>query len=371
MSRKIGLIINPIAGMGGKIGLKGTDGEEILANAVKLGAEPESHIKARRTVEKLKQIKDEIIILTASDSMGEVACDGSGIGYKVVYEILCNKTTYADTEEASRKMLESGAEIIIFAGGDGTARNIYNSVKDKIPVIGIPAGVKIQSAVFSQNPEYAGMMAVEFIRNNNLQFKDMEVIDLDENAYRKGRIGSTLYGYMKVPFMPQYVQNAKQIGFASDDDKFNSIAKYIIDDMNDDYYYIIGSGTTTKRIMENLELSYELLGIDVIYRKKVILNDATENQLIDIVSKNKTKIVVSPIGGQGFIFGRGNHQISGKVINTVGKNNIVIIAPDDKLYSINDSKLKVDCDNPETNEYLKGYYNVVTGYGMFISMYCN
>lgn len=370
LNRKIGFIINPIAGMGGKVALKGTDGEQTLLSAIKNGAVAESHIKAKRALERLADIKNEITILTASGSMGENLCKSLGMSYEVVYKLKYSKTTYTDTEEAAKKIKESGAKIIIFAGGDGTARNIYNAVKNHIPVIGIPAGVKIQSAVFSQNPEYAGDLVYEFVKNANIKYREMEVIDLNEEDYKNRHISSTLYGYMKVPYFPKYIQNMKQSGFNTDESKSNSVADYVIKNMNDDFYYIIGSGSTAKIIMEKLNLRYELLGIDVIYQKKVVINDATENQLFRIISEKKVKIIVSPIGGQGYIFGRGNHQISDRIIMSAGKDSIIVVATDVKLLSIKDSRLKVDCENPGTNEYLKGYYNVVTGFGRFISMPC-
>jgi predicted polyphosphate/ATP-dependent NAD kinase len=369
LSKIIGFIINPIAGMGGKVGLKGTDGADILAAAIERGAEREAPYKAKKALAMLAEVKDDLVILTASGDMGESVCGKLGFSYNCLHSCSAN-TTAADTEAAVRKMLEADAELILFAGGDGTARNVYNAIQCKVPVIGIPAGVKIQSAVFAIDPESAGRLAYLFLQNVINTCKKKEVVDLDENAYRQGYLSATLYGYMQVPLHHEYVQNMKQSGFNSEQAKLESIASYVVDRMEDDCYYAIGPGTTAKSVMEMLNLPYNLLGVDIVRNKELVENDVSERKILGILQKGRLKIIVSPIGGQGFLFGRGNHQFSSKVLSAVDKENIIVVAIDEKLISCSGGKLRIDCDDATVRQVLSGYYNVINGYGSFISMLC-
>lgn len=360
---KLGLIINPIAGMGGKVGLKGTDGAKVLEQARSLGAKEESPKKAKRALEILLPLKDKIQILTYSGKMGEDEAREFGFN-TIVLGVEKAITGPEDTEEAAKEMIKQGIDLLIFAGGDGTARNIYNAVGDKIPVIGIPAGVKIHSGVYANHPKSAGEVAFKFLQDKDMQTKDLEVMDIDEDAFRQGVVTVRLYGYMKIPYIPDLVQNQKSGSIASEEEEMKGITEKIIEIMEDepDTYFIIGSGTTTRPIMEALGLENTLLGIDIVKNKELIALDANEKEILQIIGGKKTKIVVTVIGGQGYIFGRGNQQLSGEVVNRVGKENILIIATKNKLLSLGDNPLLVDTGDEEVNKMFTGYMKVIVNY---------
>ena len=199
---------------------------------------------------------------------------------------------------------------------------------------------------------------------------EREVVDLNEDEYRKGRVSSKLYGSLRVPYEPSYVQNMKQSGFSSENDQMGGIAAYLEEKMEDDIFYAIGSGSTAKCISRRLGIDYELLGVDLVRNKKLVKKDMTEEELWKIASGNPVRIIVSPIGGQGFIFGRGNHQFSARILKVVGKENIQVIAPESKLISIPGHTLHVDCGRRMCRKSLNGYYNVLCGYGYFHSFRC-
>lgn len=365
----IGLIVNPIAGMGGKVGLKGTDGENILKRAIEAGAVKESPYKTKKMLNILREYKNKINIMTVSGDMGETECLEAGIDPEVVF-ITEENTSSKDTEEAAKEMIKRKVSVIVFAGGDGTARNIYNAVGDKIPVIGIPTGVKIHSAVFATKPENAGRAVINYLENNSSIVKEREVMDIDEEALRNERVSAKLYGYMRVPFDRQYIQALKSGGNNTDKAIISRISRFIVGNMEEDTYYIIGAGTTTKAILERLNLQYTLLGSDIVYNGKIILKDANEKDLLKITTNKKAKIIVSPIGGQGFIFGRGNQQISAEVITNVGVDNIIIIANSSKLLSLSEKCLRVDTGRDDINDLLKRSYKIIVDYGEYYVMSC-
>ncbi|NMA85840.1 MAG: ATP-NAD kinase family protein [Tissierellia bacterium] len=358
---KLGFIVNPIAGMGGKVGLKGTDGEEVLKKALELGAEPEAPIKAKKALEVLVPIKDKLEIYTYPNNMGEDMAEELGFSIKVLGEKKTN-TSPDDTEKAVAEMLEENVELILFAGGDGTARNVYNIVGDKIPVMGIPAGVKIHSGVYANHPKAAGEVALKFLEGELLNIKEVEVMDIDEDAFRSGQVVAKLFGYMKVPFEPELVQNQKSGGVEGEESALDGISDKIIEDMEDDIFYIIGSGTSTRPIMEKLNLPNTLLGIDIIKNKKLIASDVNEKEILEYIGDNKAKIIVTVIGGQGYILGRGNQQLSANVIRKVGKENIQIIATKRKLMDLGRKPLLVDTGDEEVNKMFNGYMKVRTSY---------
>lgn len=354
---KLGLIVNPIAGMGGRVGLKGTDGPDVLSRAIEMGAKQESPIKARKALEVLLPLKDQLEVYTYPGDMG--ANISRELGFKTI--LLGDKeeeTSYKTTEEAAKAMEDIGVDLILFAGGDGTARNIYNSIGDRLAVIGIPAGVKIHSGVYASHPRGAGELVLRYFRDGDLDLVEKEVMDIDEEAFREGVVTARLYGYMRIPLEPDLVQVQKTGVIDTEQDAIDGIALRVIEDMEDDVVYIIGSGTSTRPIMEELGIKNTLLGVDLVENKKLIGSDVSEGEILKAIEGKKAKIVVTIIGGQGYIFGRGNQQISAQVIEKVGKENIIIISTKNKLMSLEGRPLLVDTGDDKVNSLFNGYIKV-------------
>lgn len=367
---RLGLIVNPIAGMGGKVALKGTDGQAVLKKAREKGAVPEANCKAERALRLLAPHRGQIMIYTASGEMGERLCQKLDLPYTVVHTQSQYETSSLDTMAAAKSIAAASVDLLLFAGGDGTARNICEAIGERVPVLGIPAGVKIQSAVFALDPESAGMIAAAIAQGTAMTSAQREVVDLDEDAYRTGHVSARLYGVMRVPDQPERLQSMKQSGFSTESDQMNVIAAYLEEHMEPGVYYAIGSGSSAKCISQRLGIGYELLGVDVVKDKKLIARDVTERQLWEYAKDGNMKIIVSPISGQGFVFGRGNHQFSARILKAVGKGNIQIISPEAKLLSIRDHALHIDCGDAAVNASLRGYYSVLCGYGYFAQLCC-
>ena len=361
--KKLGVIVNPIAGMGGRVGLKGSDGAEILRRARQLGARPESPRRAIEGLEVISRLKGGIEVLTYPAEMGEDECREAGLDATVIGSIQSGETTPRDTQTAAAEMVAAGASLIFFAGGDGTARNICDAIGEGAPVVGIPAGVKIHSAVYAVTPRSAGEVAVRFLEGRLTETRAAEVMDIDEDAFREGVVAARLYGYLRVPEERRLLQNVKSGGVQVERHALRQIAEDLIVGMeNDDGYYIIGPGTTTRSLMECLGLENTLLGVDVIRNRKLVAKDVSEAQLLEIVGENRARIVVTVIGGQGHLFGRGNQQLSPRLIRRVGRENILIVATKEKLISLSGRPLLVDTGDEALNQELSGYMRVTTGY---------
>jgi predicted polyphosphate/ATP-dependent NAD kinase len=359
--KKLGFIVNPLAGLGGSVALKGSDG--VAEKALALGAVPHSAKRAKEALERLLPIKDQIELVTYPFEMGEIEAREVGFEPKVIGHIDRSHTTAEDTKRAAKEMRAENPDLILFAGGDGTARDIHDSVDPSIPVIGIPTGCKIHSAVYAATPPAAGELAKLFLTGDITKTAELEVMDIDEEAFRQGVVRAALYGYLKVPNDRRFTQGAKAGAAAASDEFFtHAIADRIVTDMKSGVIYIIGSGTTTRAIMENLSLPNTLLGIDVVLDKKLVANDVTEKELLDLLDGRKAEIIVTPIGGQGYIFGRGNQQISAEVIRRVGPDNVKVIATANKIHTLPDQKMRVDTDDEEIDEELRGHRRVQTSF---------
>ncbi len=348
--------------MGGRVGLKGTDGQDIQRRCRELGAIPEA---PSRTIEALKQllpIKDQVEIITYPYEMGEEEAKTCGFKPKVIGSIQKNDTTAQDTRRAAEEIQKEGVHLIIFAGGDGTARDIYSAVGDRCVVLGIPAGVKMHSAVYAINARAAGKLAAMYLQGEVTSVREAEVMDIDENAFRQGRASAQLYGYLRVPAEEAFVQSAKAGRRESDNAAVESIAYAILDDMEPDCLYILGPGTTMRGIKAKISSDNTLLGVDVALNKQFIARDANEAELLKLIKGKKAKIIVTVIGGQGYIFGRGNQQISPRVIRDVGKQNIIVVATKEKISSLGGKPLLVDTGDSVTDNMLVGYMKIVTGY---------
>jgi predicted polyphosphate/ATP-dependent NAD kinase len=361
---KLGLVINPIAGIGGSVALKGSDGIGIAQQAIALGATAKSNARASLALEILLPYKENIVIYTASGDMGEHTAKALGFNTQVVYRLENRLTTELDTEQAVSALITKDIDLLLFAGGDGTARNVCHIVEDKFPVLGIPAGCKIHSGVYAITPKAAGRVVELMITNQLVSLTDADVMDIDESLFRQGIVKAKRFGEMQVPSELRYIQAVKSGGVESDELVLQDIAADVIAKM-DDELFIIGSGSTTAFVMEELALDNTLLGVDAISEQALIASDLTEPQLWQLIqpyAQGKVKLLITLIGGQGHIFGRGNQQLSPRVIRAIGKENIMIIATKAKLNALQARPLIADTGDSELDMVLSGYLAVITGY---------
>ena len=361
-TKKIGLIVNPLAGIGGRVGLKGSDGVEIQKKALALGAIPESQGRVVLALKCLKPVENDLALVTYPGEMGEEASNQSGLNPIVIGAIEHGQTVAEDTSRAALEMLDLGIDLLLFAGGDGTARDIYNAIGDQLPVVGIPTGVKIHSAVYARNPVSAGELALSYLQGQNKCLREVEVVDIDEDAYRCGTVSTRLYGYLKVPYQRRLLQGLKSGSVTGERASQIAIAAEIVDNMHENVLYIIGPGTTTRAITSRLGLEKTLLGVDVLLNRNLIATDVNEAQLLALLPGHRAKIIITPIGGQGFLFGRGNQQISPEVVRRVGINNIIVVSTAEKVNSLGGRPFLVDTGNYELDNTLIGYIEVITGY---------
>ena len=360
--KRIGLIVNPVAGLGGRVGLKGSDGADIQQRAVDLGAIPCATNRAIETLKCLLPMKADLHILTYPGSMGETAVRQAGFLPNVLGEILFDHTTAEDTKRALKEFMNKNLSLLLFTGGDGTARDIYTAGGSEIPALGIPAGVKIHSAVYAIHPRAAGELAMAYLREE-AELNLAEVMDVDEEEFRHGRVSPKLYGFLKVPYLQRFVQGAK----AASPKILSSALKGIAEDLSEQMFpgtmYIFGPGSTTQAISKYLGMEKSLLGVDAYLDGRVIASDANESTLLELLFNcPAADIIITPIGGQGCILGRGNQQISPAVIRKVGEKRLHIISTPEKLHALKGHPLWVDTGDHTLDIILCGYFPVITGY---------
>ena len=366
----IGLVINPLAGIGGAVGLKGSDGDSTVQAAFALGAK--SRV-AERVVVALSQLESlDLEFFTAACSMGEEVLAQTDFSYTVVKKINHEKaaTSASDTRDTVLKLCEHGIDLLLFAGGDGTARDVMDALKqagkdETLTVLGIPAGCKIHSAVYAVTPVRAGELLALLATGTPMTQVAAQVMDLDEDAFRRGQVKSRCYGYLQVPVDDMRMQLIKQGGINHNEIALEDIAQEIVETMQDDVLYIIGSGSTTQAIMRYLDLDNTLLGIDVIFNQQLIEADVSEARLLALLSSQaygSARIIITVIGGQGHIFGRGNQPLSTRVLETVGLDNIIIVATGEKLRTLGQRPLIADTGDPGMDKELSGLHTVITGY---------
>lgn len=366
---KLGFVVNPFAGIGGAVALKGSDGADIVKQALARGACPQAEARAKLA---MRQISEEgnFSIVTAAGAMGGDTLKSLNLPFEVVYEA-AGESSAADTKNIIQLFVDLQVDFIVFAGGDGTARDVLDALTSKsdisIPVVGIPAGVKMHSAVYAVTPVHAGELINLILAGEPMSLHESQVMDLDEQAFREGKVNAKCYGYLSVPVDDTRMQLIKQGGLNSQEITIQDIAADIIETMEPDVYYLIGSGSTTAEIMSQLSLPNTLLGIDIVLNQNLIASDVDEQSILDTIKDCPAKIVITIIGGQGHVFGRGNQQLSAKVIRLVvnqkaGRDNIVIVASNEKLHSLGKRPMISDTGDSDLDKQLAGLYSVVTGY---------
>jgi predicted polyphosphate/ATP-dependent NAD kinase len=361
--KRLGLIVNPIAGMGGAVGLKGTDGGEILMRAISMGAIPRSPLRVREAMKEMTDRSGRLEILTCPGDMGATESIRAGFRTEVLPVGSGSLTTAEDTMEAARRMERAGVDLILFAGGDGTARDISGVVGTRLPVLGIPSGVKIHSPVFGRNPSMAGRLADLYLFGSGVGLEEREVMDIDEDAFRGGSLKAGLYGYLLVPFERRFLQGGKSGGARTEAVELDGIAQEIASRLLPGDLYLVGPGSTTGALMRHLGCEFSLLGVDAMRDGRIEGADLSEEGILEMIIPGRTWLLLSVIGGQGFILGRGNLQISPRVLRAIERNRIIIAATPSKLKALYGKALLVDTGDEDLDRDLCGYVRVITGLG--------
>ncbi len=366
---RIGLLVNPIAGMGGRVGLKGTDG--VVEEALRRGAEPVAAGRAADFLDALSQMQRvgrvEFNLVTCPEAMGAQVVKDCGVPFDVVEANIALETGPDDTRKCMVALYEEGVRLLVFVGGDGTARDILDAVTehqlDDLLILGVPSGVKMYSGIFVINPRDAAEV-IRLVMQDATSPAEFEIMDADEEAIREDRFVIKLYGYLKGPAVPARFQGAKQASpeTANEQEAQEAIARYVTDSMESENWYILGPGTSVRTITDILGVKKTTLGVDVILGE-TIHNDVNEDDILNLIEDfERAWIIVSPIGHQGMLFGRGNQQISPKIIELVGKDRILVISTPSKLNGIEGGILRVDTGSSSVDELLHGYIRVITDY---------
>ena len=361
---KLGLLVNPYAGIGGALALKGSDGVEIREKALSMGAEKKALDKTRLALAHIVSIKDQVQLYVASGDMGETLAKDMGFHYTLVYQPENLQTESQDTEATAKALLALQVDLILFAGGDGTARNVCHVVGSSVPVLGVPAGCKIHSAVYAITPAAAGRVLKQVIKGEIVSVSDAEVMDIDEALFRNGKVNARQFGEMQVPTELRYIQAVKMGGKESDELVLADIAAHIIEIIEDnpEHLFVMGSGSTVEFVMQELGIKNTLLGVDVIKHKKLLASDVTASELIALTTHQNCKLVLTLIGGQGHIIGRGNQQLSADFLTSLGKDNILLVATKSKLSNLSGRPLIVDSGDTKLDIQLSGLISIITGY---------
>ena len=354
--KRIGLIVNPVAGMGGSVGLKGTDGN--VDEARQRGAVPHAMERARITLDLLSREPGLYFIACSGAMGGDILKEAGMKEYEILYTF-SGESSASDSKAAARRFRDAGVDLILFCGGDGTARDIFEVTGRDIPLLGIPAGVKMYSAVFAIDPA----VAAELVRESDSKsLRDSEILDVDEDAYRAGELRTRIFGIARTPVIAGKVQSAKQVYEEPDEERAKQeIARFMQEVMLPDTLYIIGAGTTTEAIAHRLGVKKTLLGVDAVKDGVLIAADVDEKTILDLAAREKeSRIIISPIGAQGFILGRGNQQISAGVIRLVGRDHIIVVATPHKLAEL--PELYVDSGDPVLDREFGSSIQVISGH---------
>jgi predicted polyphosphate/ATP-dependent NAD kinase len=353
---RIGLIVNPIAGMGGRVGLKGTDGPEVLERALARGAVPVAAERADRALARLHDRCADVRLVAARGRMGADLAEAQGFDTEVLPGDGGEATTAEDTRLAAAELARRQVDLILFAGGDGTARDIHAVVGDRVPMLGVPTGVKMHSGVFATTPENAGDVVGAFVGSHPRgPVRDADVVDTE---LRADAISTRLYGAARVPDDRLRVQAVKSRGTPPDEDALDAVCAAIAASMDPRRIYLLGPGTTMRRVTRQLGLEKTLLGVDAVRAGRLLGSDLAERDLLELIADEPVTLVIGVVGGQGAILGRGNQQLSPAVLRRVGIENIEIVAGLRKLLALEPPLLRVDTGDPELDHALCGYRRV-------------
>ncbi len=366
---RLGLIINPIAGMGGSVGLKSTDGDR-AARARAMGALPVAAARAVIALSSLTGIKKDIEILTCSGVMGEIAVQHAGLDSIVLNAVNDETTTATDTKDAVTRILGYDPDLILFVGGDGTARDVLQIVGARTPILGVPSGVKMHSAVFAATARAAGEVARNYLlaADRHSLLRDAEIMDREISRSGEFAKSPKLYGMVRTPQLSFLVPGAKSSSRLTATAILESAISRIRETIVDERISLIGPGSTMQAIKRQFGIEGTALGVDAVADGRCLDTDVSEQRILELIKDKPARIVVSIVGGQGFLFGRGNQQLSPRVIRAVGIDNIVVVSSLEKLTALPGGCVLVDTGSESLDDDLAGHIKIIVSSGRTVMM---
>lgn len=361
---RLGLLLNPLAGVGGPAAHKGSDAAAIQAAAAQGELALTAPARARTFLQALKPISDQFELLTVPGAMGETVCHELGYTCKLIDYTPANPSSYRDTEQAAAALTVAAVDLLVFVGGDGTARDVCRVTGTRQLVLGVPAGVKMHSGVYAVNPQSAAEVVKQMLAGELIGVSEAEVRDIDEEAFRRGLVKSRYFGVMQVPDEVRYLQQVKQGGQEVEELVLADIAADIEESLDDETLYIFGPGSTTHQVLQNLRWPSTLLGIDVFKGGQQLKADVSAEDLQDCLCNHTGSLAlyITAIGGQGHIIGRGNQPLTPDLLRRIGRENLHVVATKTKLKNLQGRPLLMDSGDSQLDESWSGYIPVLTGY---------
>ncbi len=361
---RLGLIVNPLAGIGGPAAQKGSDGSELQAAAAAGQYALTSPSRARTFLQLLQPFAHQFELWTVPGAMGERVAREASLNVNLIDYVPGQPTNGHDTERAAGLLAKAGMDLIVFVGGDGTARDVCRALDERQLVLGVPAGVKMHSSVYAVNPQAAAEVVQQILAGELVSVNEGEVRDIDEEAFRAGLVKSRWFGTLQVPDEARYIQQVKQGGVEVEALVLDDIAADIAEWMTDDLLTIFGPGSTTQQVLQNLGRPSTLLGIDLFLGDRLLKPDATANDIEESLNNHNGPVAlfITAIGGQGHIIGRGNQQLTAEVLQRIGRDNLHVIATRTKLKNLQNRPLLMDSGDPVLDKAWGGYISVLTGY---------
>ena len=365
---RVGILLNPYAGVGGQLALKGSDSltrelrEQVQANVEKGQSHAQQRLSIVMKLLQQQQLLHRFDLITAPAQLGAQALKALNIPCRVVNLPVGSHTTADDTVRLAKALLAEGVDLLLFAGGDGTARDVCLAVGLQVPVLGVPAGVKMHSGVFAINPQAATDVLQEIALGHWVSAELAEVRDIDEMDLQQGRLRARHYGEMRVPALANHIQQVKCSGREVEALVVAEIAAGFVESMRDDCVYALGPGTTIAAIAEQLAVKNTLLGFDLVQSGQCLANDVTAEDLLVMAKQHQLMVVIAPTGGQGSLIGRGNQQLSAALLHHIGRENILIVSSASKLAELDGRPLRLDTGDATLDKLWSGLWYVHTGY---------
>lgn len=367
----LGLVINPYAGAGGPAALKGSDElpeslrARLMTEAVQAAAPAQQRVLALLRALQAGPGFDpsRLRLRTVAGPQGGSVLAAAGVAHELVGADLCWPSTAADTRQAVRALQAAGIDLLLFAGGDGTARDVCAEIGLTLPVLGVPAGVKMHSGVFAINPQTAAALLLELLQGRWVTLDVAEVRDIDEAGLRAGRVRASHFGEMRVPVEARYLQQVKCSGREVEELVVAEIAAGVVEALVPGQTYAFGPGTTVAAVMSALGLANTLLGFDLVRDGELLAADVDAAGLLAAADAGELTVVITPTGGQGSLIGRGNQQLSPALLHRLGRERIHVLATHAKLEALAGRPLRLDTGDAELDAAWSGLWPLLTGYG--------